>query len=474
MKNKLKPYEEYRETAYVWLGNIPKHWQIKRVKTEFFYVKNPSYEHNPVVLSLTQNGIKVRDVSNNEGQLAESYEGYNSVEIGDICLNPMDLESGAARLSNYRGVISNAYFTIRPKYKGRINTKFYSEYFDMHYRLKIFYPYGKGVGRPEGSGGRWTLNRETFMNFPLLLPPKEEQDQIVRYLDSKLSKINKYIKAKKKQIELLKEQKQAIINEEVTKGFNFNVLLKENETECLGFIPENWKLYQLGKAAKIILSGLDKKSYEGQQPVLLCNYVDVYKNEYITHDLTFMKATASDAEINTLKLHKDDVIITKDSESWDDIGVPAYVAEEIENLYCGYHLAILRTNKSILLGEFLYNIFRSQYVQIQHKVKAKGVTRFSLGYQPIHDTILLIPPIEEQKAIIEKLKINCKIQDALIRNLQKEIELILEYRTNLISDVVTGKVDVRNLNDEYIYDEVDTDVFEDYEYDEDESLDSEE
>lgn len=262
MKNKLKPYEEYRETAYVWLGNIPKHWQIKRVKTEFFYVKNPSYEHNPVVLSLTQNGIKVRDVSNNEGQLAESYEGYNSVEIGDICLNPMDLESGAARLSNYRGVISNAYFTIRPKYKGRINTKFYSEYFDMHYRLKIFYPYGKGVGRPEGSGGRWTLNRETFMNFPLLLPPKEEQDQIVRYLDSKLSKINKYIKAKKKQIELLKEQKQAIINEEVTKGLDPNAKMKPSGIEWLGDIPEKWNIRRLKSVVDNIALTTNEKGAE--------------------------------------------------------------------------------------------------------------------------------------------------------------------------------------------------------------------
>lgn len=460
MKNKLKPYEEYRETAYVWLGNIPKHWQIKRVKTEFFYVKNPSYEHNPVVLSLTQNGIKVRDVSNNEGQLAESYEGYNSVEIGDICLNPMDLESGAARLSNYRGVISNAYFTIRPKYKGRINTKFYSEYFDMHYRLKIFYPYGKGVGRPEGSGGRWTLNRETFMNFPLLLPPKEEQDQIVRYLDSKLSKINKYIKAKKKQIELLKEQKQAIINEEVTKGLDPNAKMKPSGIEWLGDIPEKWNIRRLKSVVDNIALTTNEK---GAEDIYLgLENVESWSGKIINASTE----TTFDSQVKQFK--EGNILFGKLRPYLAKVTIPT------QKGVCSGEFLVLNVACSYIYNEFIKCFLLSNNIIELISMSTYGAKMPRAEWSFIGNVKIGIPPLKEQHQIVDYIETKTNAIDKTIDKINKEISLITEYRTSLISDVVTGKVDVRNLNDEYIYDEVDTDVFEDYEYDEDESLDSEE
>ena len=125
---KFKPYEKYKKVDLPWIDKIPSHWEMNKIKYKFDLVKEPSTDKDPTVLSLTQKGIKIRDIELNEGQLAKSYEGYNTVEKGYICLNPMDLESGAASKSEYYGVISNAYFTIRPK-GFDINSDFYSKYF---------------------------------------------------------------------------------------------------------------------------------------------------------------------------------------------------------------------------------------------------------------------------------------------------------------------------------------------------------
>lgn len=436
----LKPYEEYKKSKSPFHRNIPSHWTEKRLAA-VCSIKCVQNNEGEELLSVFLNRGVINYKDTHQKQVhkpSEDMSKYQLVEPGDLVLNNQQAWRGSVGVSKYRGIVSPAYYVY--SINDDINPFFLNYMVRDRDVVDQFVLASKGVGSIQRM-----LNNSYLKNVIFTIPPREEQDQIVRFLEWKLAKTNKLIRAKKKQIELLNEQKQVIINDAVTKGLDPNVPMKDSEIEGIGLVPKHWQFYQLGKVAKIILSGLDKKTYEGQQPVLLCNYVDVYKNDYITGGLAFMKATASDTELDTLKVCKDDVIITKDSETWDDIGVPAYVAQEIENLYCGYHLAILRTNKSIVLGEFLYNAFRSQYVQIQHKLKAKGVTRFSLGYQPIHDTILLIPTIEEQEAIVRKIRNDCHVQDAFIKKIKKEIELLLEYKTSLVSSVVTGKVDVRGI-----------------------------
>ena len=221
--------------------------------------------------------------------------------------------------------------------------------------------------------------------------------------------------------------------------------MKPSGIEWLGDIPEGWEVRRLSQISKIILSGLDKKSYENQKKVKLCNYVDVYKNDYITNDLEFMIATATDNEIENYLLLKGDIIITKDSESWDDIAVPSYVDEDLQDVLCGYHLAIIRVDSLKTSGEFIYRAFLSYYVSKQYKVKAKGVTRFGISYQHIHDTNIIVPPREQQLEIADYIRIKSSQIDKSIEAIKKEISLITEYRTSLISNVVTGKVDVRHI-----------------------------
>src|SRR5699024_2603785 len=135
---------------------------------------------------------------------------------------------------------------------------------------------------------------------------------------------------------------QIVIHNAVTRGLNSNAPMKDSGVEWIGEIPEHWEVKEIRRTVKMITSNVDKHSTPLEDKVKLCNYVDVYKNDFITDTLDFMEATASDHEIRKFKIKTNDVLLTKDSEDWLDIGVPSKVMYEEENLICGYHLAILR------------------------------------------------------------------------------------------------------------------------------------
>ena len=170
----------------------------------------------------------------------------------------------------------------------------------------------------------------------------------------------------------------------------------------LGDVPAHWEMRRLRSVAGMRVSNVDKHTKEEELPVRLCNYVDVYKNDRITQQIPFMAATASAEEIERFRLHGGDVLITKDSEAWDDIGVPALVTEPSEDLISGYHLAILRP-KAGIHGGYLFWALQSKPAAYQFHVEAKGVTRFGLSHNEIQSVTLPLPPPEEQAAIVRFL-----------------------------------------------------------------------
>jgi type I restriction enzyme, S subunit len=196
--------------------------------------------------------------------------------------------------------------------------------------------------------------------------------------------------------------------------------------------------------ANIRMSNVDKKSYENQQEILLCNYVDVYKNNFITDNLSFMKATASKEEVRKFLLKNQDVIITKDSETADDIAVPALVTKDFDNVVCGYHLSLITTKDNVLLGKYLFRLFSHKIFNKQFSVFANGVTRYGLGAYYIYNAFISLPPLYEQYQITEYIETKLSKIDNVISKTEKEIELMEKYRKALISEVVTGKIKVIN------------------------------
>jgi type I restriction enzyme S subunit len=212
---------------------------------------------------------------------------------------------------------------------------------------------------------------------------------------------------------------------------------KDSGVEWLGAIPEHWKVKKLKYLAKINLSNVDKKSNENEDTVKLCNYVDVYYNDYITKEIDFLIATASHEQKQKFALKKGDVLLTKDSETWDDIAVPACVANDLDNVICGYHLAHIRPYQDRAIGEYIFRSISSTRLKEQFWVAANGVTRFGISKSSISDALLLEPPVSEQQKIAEFLDQETSKIDKLITKKERLIELLKEKRTALISHAVT-------------------------------------
>jgi type I restriction enzyme S subunit len=186
-------------------------------------------------------------------------------------------------------------------------------------------------------------------------------------------------------------------------------------------------------------SNIDKKSKDNENTVLLCNYVDVYKNEFISSELNFMKATASNDQITKFILEKGDVIITKDSETPDDIAAPALVAENFDNVVCGYHLTHIKPKKTN--GNYLFRYFQSKYLNSYFEVSANGVTRYGLSVDKINSALILNPPRPEQIAIANYLDRKTAGIDELIAQKERLLELYEEEKTAIINQAVTKGID---------------------------------
>ena len=191
------------------------------------------------------------------------------------------------------------------------------------------------------------------------------------------------------------------------------------------------------------VSNVDKHINDNELPIRLCNYVDVYRNDRITESVTFMRATATADEIDRFRLEQGDVLITKDSEVWNDIGVPALVEYTAADLVCGYHLALLRPLRGLLNGAYLCRALQTPAVTYQFHTGANGVTRYGLSHHAIKSALLPLPPVIEQIAIVRYLDKSIADIDTAISRARHQIEFVQEYRTRLIADVVTGKLDVR-------------------------------
>ena len=206
-------------------------------------------------------------------------------------------------------------------------------------------------------------------------------------------------------------------------------------------LPHSWETKPLRATVDYVVSNVDKVPADDEVPVRLCNYTDVYNNEFITLDLDFMQATATEAEIAKFGIAVDDVIITKDSESWDDIGIPALVRETAPDLVCGYHLAVLRSRKQQVTGAFLFRCLQAKPVRVQLELAANGVTRFGIPKSEIGALTLPVPSLPKQRAIADYLDRETERIDALIATKERLLELLTEKRRALITRVVTRGLD---------------------------------
>lgn len=274
-------------------------------------------------------------------------------------------------------------------------------------------------------------------------PSITQQRRIADFLDERTTRIDGLIAKKTRLLELLAEQRQTLITRAVTKGLDPSAPMKPSGIDWLGNIPADWSVKRLKFIALVRISNVDKIVSDEETPICLCNYTDVYYNDVITSDLPFMQGSATISEIERFKLRHDQVILTKDSESWDDIGIPAYVPHDLSGVVCGYHLAITTPNNEHLSGRYLSWLCRSESLNGQFKIAANGVTRFALGLYGIKNADVFTPPLAVQERIADFLDKQTAQIDHTVTKVKASIGLLREYRAALITAAVTGKLETR-------------------------------
>ncbi len=448
MATNLRPYPAYKPSGIEWLGDVPAHWEQRRLRTVAdMRVSNVDKHTRDHELSVRL--CNYTDVYKNERiclsmpfmsatASREEIERFRLQE-GDVLITKDsevwdDIGVPALVTEADGDLISGYHLALLRPFKGTLGA-YLARLLESKPVAYQFHIAAKGVTR-------YGLTHSGIQSVQLPLPPFAEQAAIVRYLDHMNRCSRRYVSAKRKLVALLEEEKQAVVNHAVTRGLDPSVRLKPSGVEWLGHVPEHWEVRRLRTVSEMRVSNVDKHTKEGECPVRLCNYVDVYKNDRITLAMPFMRATASQNEIERFRLEQDDVLITKDSETWDDIGVPALVTESADDLLSGYHLAVLRPFKETL-GTFLARTLESKAVAYQFHVRANGVTRYGLTHNGIQSVQIPLPPLAEQVAIVQYLDRASADIDAAIARARRQIERVEEYRTRLIADVVTGKLDVR-------------------------------
>ncbi|QEM10192.1 restriction endonuclease subunit S [Mucilaginibacter rubeus] len=217
---------------------------------------------------------------------------------------------------------------------------------------------------------------------------------------------------------------------------------KDSSVDWIGDIPQYWDIKKVKFVGNVMPSNVDKKTVEGEQQIDLCNYVDVYKNDFITADMAFMTATASDSQIEKFSLKAGDVIATKDSEDPTDIAVPAFVPKDIQGVICGYHLTLMRPDANQLNGNFLFWLIKSTYYNQFFSTQANGITRYGIGTYSFKNVPIILPSINEQKHIAHYLNTKTAKIDKLISDKERLTELLNEECIAIINQAVTRGIDL--------------------------------
>ena len=454
MNGELKPYPAMKCSGVECLGEVPGHWEVRRLGTVSQMRvsnvdKHSKSDETPVRLC---NYVEVYKNDKVHGDLPFMRATASDEEItkfrlacGDVLITK-DSEDwrdiGVPALVQYAAddlVCGYHVAILRP------NTGVLGGYV-----LRALESDGVAWQFQVEAAGvtRYGLTHNGIRSVRLPLPPLPEQRAIARFLNHADRRIRRYIRAKERLIELLEERKRALIHEAVTGRVDVRTgqpypAYKDSGVEWLGQVPEHWETRRVATVADLRVSNVDKHVREGESPVRLCNYLDVYHNERIGTDLPFMAGTATEREIRRFRLAVGDVLVTKDSEDWSDIGVPALVEYAADDLVCGYHLAMLRPNGAFLDGGYLFQALKDSHVAWQFQVAAAGVTRYGLAQNAIRSMRIPLPTLPEQTAIARYLDRAGRRMRRTISATRRQIAHLREYRTRLIADIVTGKLDVR-------------------------------
>lgn len=436
----MRAYSDYQMINLPWLKQIPSHWEIRRNKNIFTEMKEEVGERSSeyTLLSLTLKGIIPRDMEAG-GKFPSDFGKYKIVKKGYMafCLFDVDETPRTVGLSEYDGMLTGAYTIMQV---ANINSRYV-----LYYYLAL--DNGKQL-KPLYKGLRKTINIDTFQSTKIPVPPREEQDQIVRFLDWKVSEINRLINIKRKEIAVLKEQLASYISKIILTGVSDKPSMKPCDIEWIGAIPDHWETLR----CKYLFSERDERSVEGKETHLSMSQ----KYGLIPDNQLDERRMLSESYAGAKICYKNDLVLNRLKAH---LGVFA-LAPQLGVISPDY--TVLIPNIGRILPEFAEMVLKSQKCRRELRIRVRGVTEgFWRLYTDDFNTITIpVPPLEEQKKIIEAVSSYMDKMKQYESCLSKEIEVLHEFKTSLISDVVTGKIDVRGIEIpeyEYTAEEADSD-----------------
>jgi len=420
----MERYSSYKDSGVSWIGDIPEHWEVKQLRS-FLTLFSEKGHGDAQLLSVTrEQGVIERDKEDKEENhnfVPDDLSGYKYIEKGDFAINKMKAWQGSYAVSEYNGIVSPAYFTC--KLKG-VNKDFFSKAIRSKVYVPFFTQYSKGI-----RVGQWDLNPNALKSIPFFLPTPDEQSVIVKYIDDKTSKIDAYVADKEKEIELLQELKQKTIADAVTKGLNPDAKMKDSGISWIGEIPEHWET----RRAKFMFKK-NKRERRPEDEVITCfrdGQVTLRKNRRLTG------FTESEKFDGYQGIRKGDLVIHQMDAFAGSIGVSDSDGMGTSVYHC-----------CTPIGDF--NVYYYAYLIRQMAMSGfiqslyKGIRERSSDFSfPVFgNQFLLIPPLNEQQAIVAYIEEKCEKIDKLASELQSEIDYLKEYKQRLIADCVTGQVNV--------------------------------
>lgn len=420
----MERYSEYKDSGVQWLGDIPSHWRLLRNKAFMRITDEKVGKRKDVtLLSLTKQGVIVRDLSEGKGKFPKDFDSYLVVRPDNLvfCLFDIDETPRTVGLVKNVGMLTGAYTNFE------INKKVVLPEYAYYYYLQV--DDVKGL-RPYYTGLRKVVKINTFSQLRMPLPPLTEQQAIVSYLDIKCSKLDTLVGNKEKEITLLSEMKQRIIADAVTRGLNPNVKFKATNIPWLPKIPEHWEEKRLSSKfvgdvdvnKDFVYKHAFKFNYGELVPKNETGDSEEYRDTYIKYSLI----KKCDILINGLNLNYDFVSQRVACAPNDGIITSAYL--------------VCRPRKGVYYNYYTYLFKAMDGMKLFHGM-GSGI-RLTLSFKELKKQILPVPPLSEQQAIVSYITERTAKIDSLIEKLNKEIECIKEYKQRLISDVVTGQIKV--------------------------------
>lgn len=420
----LPPYPAYKDSGLPWLGRVPAHWGGKRGKALFNKVTRPVHAEDGVITCFRDGVVTLRKNRRLRGFTEAIFElGYQGIRKGDLVIHAMDAFAGAIGVSDSDGKGTPVYAVCQPQ--SEANSYYYAHIVREMARTQWIQALSRGI-RERSTDFRY----ETFGRQELPVPPSEEQAAIVRFLDHATRRIDNAIRAKRKIIALLNEQKQAIIHRAVTRGLDPDVPLKDSGIPWLGQIPAHWEVLR----CRYLFREVDSRSPSGEEPHLsMSQKLGLVPSSMIEHRTLISASYAGgklceidDLVLNRLKAH---------------LGVFA-LARHHGVISPDY--TVLRKIRPIVV-EYFEHILRSPTCRGELRTRAKGLVEgfWRLYTDDFYDIRLPVPPLSEQGAIVQTLHDETRELIATTGRIEREISLLREYRTRLVADVVTGKLDVR-------------------------------